>query len=217
MQQSRGVQEFDRRANPDVPVAGILRKFGRCDRQHGPQAFAAGIDEVVRQLGDHFDAGNRLVEDDAIDRLHILMHKPGERLEALARIPDFPEWDDYTQGKFLFWGAVTTPSTGDAIALRGMAEEGTLPHGIPGKLVDQGHMQELVLTDDIVLVSYLEALLSEAGIDITVLDRNVSALGGAAGRVPQRILVPDHRLAQARALLIEAGLEKWITGLESGR
>ena len=52
-------------------------------------------------------------------------------------------------------------------------------------------MRELVLTDDIVLVSYLEALLGGAGIDIAVLDRNVSALNGAAGRVPQRILVPE--------------------------
>ena len=76
-------------------------------------------------------------------------------------------------------------------------------------------MRELVLTDDSVLVSYLEALLGSAGIDFTVLDRNVNALQGGAGRAPQRVLVPENRIAEARAILVEAGLEQWIVGWDN--
>ena len=43
-------------------------------------------------------------------------------------------------------------------------------------------MRALVLTDDSVLVSYLEALLADAGIGVVVLDRNLSQLHGAVGK-----------------------------------
>ena len=50
-------------------------------------------------------------------------------------------------------------------------------------------MRELVLTDDAVLVSFLETLLKDAGIEVHVFDRNLNALNGAVGRAPQRVMV----------------------------
>ena len=67
-------------------------------------------------------------------------------------------------------------------------------------------MQELLRTNDAVLVSAIEALLDGAGIAHLVLDRNMSVLEGSIGILPRRILVPDDRLAQARRLLRDAGL-----------
>ena len=51
-------------------------------RQHRPQPLAAGIDEVMGQLGDQLDVGDRLVEDDAVDRLHVAGDDVEQRLQA---------------------------------------------------------------------------------------------------------------------------------------
>ena len=67
-------------------------------------------------------------------------------------------------------------------------------------------MRELVRTNDMVLVSAVEALLEGAGIQHVVLDGNMSVLEGSLGILPRRILVEDRNLVDARALLREAGL-----------
>lgn len=72
----------------------------------------------------------------------------------------------------------------------------------------------LVLTNDVVLVSYVESLLREARIASVVLDRNLSGLHGAVGLVPQRILVDKDDWAAARMLLVDAGLAAWIVDPE---
>ena len=67
-------------------------------------------------------------------------------------------------------------------------------------------MQELLKTNDLVLISYVEALLRDAGIDILVLDQNMSVIEGSLGVLPRRILVPEDRLAAARNILHSAGI-----------
>lgn len=67
-------------------------------------------------------------------------------------------------------------------------------------------MRELLRTNDIVLLSALEALLDGAGIDHLVLDQHMSVMEGSIGLLPRRLLVVDDAHARARALLIEAGL-----------
>ncbi|MGI9406573.1 MAG: DUF2007 domain-containing protein [Hyphomicrobiaceae bacterium] len=67
-------------------------------------------------------------------------------------------------------------------------------------------MQELLLTNDAVLISFVEAILSEAGIDHIVADRNMSIVEGSIGVIPRRILVPEDDLMQARRLLRDADL-----------
>jgi hypothetical protein len=67
-------------------------------------------------------------------------------------------------------------------------------------------MRELVRTNDIVLISAIEALLRSANIEYLVLDQNMSVLEGSLGMLPRRILVDEARAARARQLLQEAGL-----------
>jgi hypothetical protein len=67
-------------------------------------------------------------------------------------------------------------------------------------------MKEILRTNDVVLVSAVEALLNGAGIPHVVLDRNMSVLEGSIGILPRRIVVDDDYSRSARRLLEEAGL-----------
>ena len=67
-------------------------------------------------------------------------------------------------------------------------------------------MRELVRTNDLVLISAIEALLNGANIEHIVLDQNMSVLEGSLGMLPRRILVGEDQMARARRLLQEAGL-----------
>lgn len=67
-------------------------------------------------------------------------------------------------------------------------------------------MEELLRTNDPVLISAIEALLGAAHIPCLVLDTHMSVLEGSLGIIPRRLLVPRDDLAQARRLLRDAGL-----------
>jgi len=67
-------------------------------------------------------------------------------------------------------------------------------------------VKEILRTNDIVLVSAVEALLNGAGIPHLVLDRNMSVLEGSIGILPRRVLVEDDYSGSARRLLEDAGL-----------
>jgi hypothetical protein len=69
-------------------------------------------------------------------------------------------------------------------------------------------VRELVRTNDVVLVSAIEALLSGARIPHMVVDQNMSILEGSIGIIPRRILVAEDHADAARRLLDEAGLGK---------
>jgi Putative prokaryotic signal transducing protein len=67
-------------------------------------------------------------------------------------------------------------------------------------------MKELLRSNDHVLLSFVSALLNEAGIEFIVLDTNMSVLEGSIGILPRRVLVRDGRIDRARDLLTEAGV-----------
>jgi hypothetical protein len=67
-------------------------------------------------------------------------------------------------------------------------------------------MVELIRTNDLVLIGYVESLLEGAGLTVFVADRHMSALDGSIGAIPRRILVPEDEARQARRLLVDAGL-----------
>lgn len=77
-------------------------------------------------------------------------------------------------------------------------------------------MRELLRTNDVALVSAIEALLTEAGIPHQILDRNMSVIQGSIGAIPQRILVANDYEPAARELLAEAGLTSVEAGLTRG-
>jgi len=68
-------------------------------------------------------------------------------------------------------------------------------------------VQELLRTNDIVLISFVEALLSDARIEHLVVDQNMSVLEGSIGILPRRVLVDRDRIGEARQMLREAGVE----------
>jgi len=66
-------------------------------------------------------------------------------------------------------------------------------------------MIELLRTNDIVLISAVEALLRDAGVFLFFADQNMSVLEGSAGFLPRRLCVAEDQVELARSLLVEAG------------
>ena len=67
-------------------------------------------------------------------------------------------------------------------------------------------MVELLRTNDLVLITAVEAMLKAEDIGCFVADQHMSTLEGSLGFLQRRIMVPDDEIEQARQLLREAGL-----------
>ncbi len=65
-------------------------------------------------------------------------------------------------------------------------------------------MKELIRSNDPVLLSWLDAALTGAGIEALVLDVHTSILEGSAGAIPRRLMVLDEDHARAQRILDEA-------------
>jgi hypothetical protein len=68
-------------------------------------------------------------------------------------------------------------------------------------------MEELVRTNDPVLISFLESLMRDAGIVFLVADNSMSILDGSIGAIPRRFLVEQDKVDMARRIIADAGLE----------
>ncbi|WP_137177358.1 DUF2007 domain-containing protein [Roseomonas sp. AR75] len=66
-------------------------------------------------------------------------------------------------------------------------------------------MRVLIATTDPVRLSFLVALLRDAGCTPVVFDAAISAVEGGIGIFPRRLAVPDDEAAQALRVLREAG------------
>ena len=66
-------------------------------------------------------------------------------------------------------------------------------------------MKELLRTNDLVKLSWLRALLADAGIEALILDQHTSVLEGSAGAIPRRLMVVDDDYQRAQRVLAEAG------------
>lgn len=67
-------------------------------------------------------------------------------------------------------------------------------------------MIEIMRTNDLVVISAVEALLTSADLHVLVLDGYISALEGGISAFQRRVMVIDDEEAEARALIISAGL-----------
>ncbi len=67
-------------------------------------------------------------------------------------------------------------------------------------------MYELIRTNDPVLLSFVESLLKDSGIDCLIADQGMSILEGSLGMLPRRILVDERRRDEARKLIVDADL-----------
>jgi hypothetical protein len=68
-------------------------------------------------------------------------------------------------------------------------------------------MIELVRTNDVVLISFICALLKDADIEHFVADVHMSIFEGSLGIIPRRIMVDSDCEIQARRLVKDAGIE----------
>ena len=68
-------------------------------------------------------------------------------------------------------------------------------------------MKELLRTNDVVRLSWVQALLRDAGIDSLVLDHHTSLVEGSIGAIPRRLMVATHDHGRAAALLATAEKE----------
>ena len=71
-------------------------------------------------------------------------------------------------------------------------------------------MREILRTNNQVLLSFVEVLLRDAGVQPLVADGNMSVMEGSIGVLPRRILVRSDDVRRAREVLVEAGLGHWI-------
>jgi hypothetical protein len=69
-----------------------------------------------------------------------------------------------------------------------------------------GKVIELLRTNDLVLISRIEAILAENDIAVFLADQHMSAVEGSLSFLPRRILVADEVAGRARRALAEAGL-----------
>jgi hypothetical protein len=67
-------------------------------------------------------------------------------------------------------------------------------------------MVELLRTNDPVLISFVEAILTGENVGFFVADQHMSVLEGSLGFIRRRILVLEEEAARARVALNEAGL-----------
>jgi len=66
-------------------------------------------------------------------------------------------------------------------------------------------MVEIHRSNDIVLISFLQALLADAGIESIVFDSHASIIEGSIGALPRRLMVLNEDKAGAVAVLRESG------------
>jgi hypothetical protein len=67
-------------------------------------------------------------------------------------------------------------------------------------------MVELLRTNDTVLISWLTALLADAGVEAVVLDGHTSVLEGSVNAIERRLMVVEEDAECARHALDAAGI-----------
>lgn len=66
-------------------------------------------------------------------------------------------------------------------------------------------MKEVMRTNDLVRLSWAEAVLADAGLACVQMDVHASAIEGSIAAIQRRLMVPDEDYARALDALNEAG------------
>ena len=69
-------------------------------------------------------------------------------------------------------------------------------------------MKELLRTNDLVRMSWIEALLADAGIECVVLDQHTSLVEGSIGAIQRRLMVTERDHERARRLIADAEAQR---------
>jgi hypothetical protein len=66
-------------------------------------------------------------------------------------------------------------------------------------------MRAVITSNDPVRLSFLTALLADAGIKAVLLDQYMSVAEGSIGAIPRRLMVAEEDFTRAKRVLAEAG------------
>lgn len=69
-------------------------------------------------------------------------------------------------------------------------------------------MKDILQTNDMVFLSFVQALLRDAGIESLVLDEHASVVEGSLGMLPRRLMVEESDLGRAKTILAQAERER---------
>ena len=72
-------------------------------------------------------------------------------------------------------------------------------------------MKELLRSNDLVLMSWIRSVLEDAGIELFVMDTQMSVLEGSANAIPRRVMVDEEDHAEAERVL--KGAQSEVDGL----
>ena len=78
-------------------------------------------------------------------------------------------------------------------------------------------MKELLRTTDIVLLTYVNSLLTDARIPVLIADIHVSSVEGSIGAFPRRVLVAAEDWDESVSVLTAAGLGDHLIETEPSR
>ena len=73
-------------------------------------------------------------------------------------------------------------------------------------------MKEVLRSNDPVLISYLQHVLNDAGIEVFVMDLHTSIVEGSLGILPRRLMVLDEDETTAQRLIREARAQGSVDG-----
>ncbi|KAG1650449.1 tRNA1(Val) (adenine(37)-N6)-methyltransferase [Nymphon striatum] len=77
-------------------------------------------------------------------------------------------------------------------------------------------MEELLRSNNMITLSFVQSLMRDANIECLWTDRNTSTLEGSIGAIPQRILVDSDKIALAKKIIVDAGLENELRETQVG-
>ena len=99
MQQRRGMNELDAGGQRNMPVAPIVAEARGGQGQHRSQSFAAGGHDMSGQLRDQRRTAFHLLNDQAVDAMHVLRNDLFDRVERGLRpfLARFIQADDNAQ------------------------------------------------------------------------------------------------------------------------
>lgn len=72
-------------------------------------------------------------------------------------------------------------------------------------------MRELLITNDPVLLGYVQVLLADQGIKVLVFDQHISNLEGSIGAFPRPLMVDGDDWSRAAQVMQDAELSTWVT------
>lgn len=68
-------------------------------------------------------------------------------------------------------------------------------------------MRELIRSNDLVRLSFIEAVLNDADVDVLLMDQFTSAVEGSIGALPRRLMVTDEDYLRAKDIVSNLKIE----------